>query len=138
MGTPESIARQLDGIMKDKKAAMERAVKTVEAQAKREAPVKRGGLRRSITSRVEQGGDVGIVGTNLVYARRIHEGFPKHILRPKNKKALFWKGAAHPVKLVRHPGNKANPYFTRAANTSRAAVERELAAWGNAVFSKVK
>ena len=27
-----------------------------------------------------------------------------HIIRPKNKQALFWKGAKHPVKLVLWPG----------------------------------
>ena len=31
------------------------------------------------------------------------------VIRPKEKKALFWVGADHPVKKVTHPGLKARP-----------------------------
>lgn len=43
---------------------------------------------------------------------------PAHIIKPKNKKALFWPGAAHPVKQVKHPGSKVppRPYFPFYAN----------------------
>ena len=36
------------------------------------------------------------------------------IIKPKNKRALYWKGAAHPVKKVNHPGSKAKPYLIPA------------------------
>ncbi|MGM0882601.1 MAG: hypothetical protein ACQEXQ_16360 [Bacillota bacterium] len=29
-----------------------------------------------------------------------------HLIRPKLQKSLFWGGAPHPVKLVRHPGHR--------------------------------
>lgn len=136
--TPEQLAGKLNGLVAKSKAdCMRRAVLTVEAQAKRESPVKTGHLRRSITSRVEQGGNRGIVGTNLRYARAVHEGTKRRVIRPTAKKALWWKGAKHPVKLVRHPGSKANPFFVRAIQKVRPAVERELAAWGNVVWTKV-
>jgi phage gpG-like protein len=34
-------------------------------------------------------------------------------IRPKNKKALFWPGAGHPMKAVRHPGSTipARPFL---------------------------
>jgi phage virion morphogenesis protein len=56
-----------------------------------------------------------LVGSNKSYAA-IHQlgGQTKaHVIRPKNKKALFWAGAAHPVKSVRHPGSKipARPFL---------------------------
>ena len=92
---------------------MSRITLEVEGNSKRESPVKRGTLRRSITSRVEQGGDVGRVGTNLSYARPVHDGSAPHIIRPRNKRALFWSGARHPVKMVKHPGNKGNPFMDR-------------------------
>lgn len=40
---------------------------------------------------------------------------------PSTKKALYWPGAAHPVKHVRHPGIRSNPYIDRAfdATTKR-------------------
>lgn len=47
------------------------------------------------------------IGTNVVYAA-IHQFGGKtsaHEIRAKNKKALFWAGAAHPVRVVQHPGS---------------------------------
>lgn len=57
-----------------------------------------------------------IVGTNVVYAA-IHQFGGKtspHVIKPKNKKALFWPGAKHPVKSVKHPGSDipARPFLS--------------------------
>lgn len=43
----------------------------------------------------------------MEYGDKLEKGTPPHIIRPKNKKALYWPGAAHPVKLVHHPGTKS-------------------------------
>ena len=56
-----------------------------------------------------------IVGTNVEYAA-IHQFGGKtspHTIRPKNKKALFWPGADHPVKAIKHPGSSvpARPFL---------------------------
>jgi hypothetical protein len=40
------------------------------------------------------------------YGEILEEGSKPHVIKPKNKKALYWKGAAHPVKEVHHPGTK--------------------------------
>lgn len=56
-----------------------------------------------------------IVGPNVPYARAVHDGRGPMVIKPARKKALYWKGAAHPVKSVRHPGIKPNPYLARAA-----------------------
>ena len=53
--------------------------------------------------------------TNVKYAA-IHQFGGKtgaHDIKPKNKKALFWPGAGHPVKLVHHPGSTlpARPFL---------------------------
>lgn len=138
MSTPERIAAQLRNVLKDKAAPMRRAVLVVEAQAKRESPVKTGNLRRSITSRVEQGGNRGVIGTNVRYARAVHDGSKPHVIRAKAKKALYWRGAAHPVKKVKHPGNKGNPFFERAMRVARPQVERELAAHFDRVLGTIK
>jgi phage gpG-like protein len=55
------------------------------------------------------------VGTDRPYAA-IHQlgGTTRaHIIEALRKKALAWKGAAHPVKRVKHPGSKipARPFF---------------------------
>lgn len=132
MGTFAQVARQINDVVNARSLSdcMHRAVLTVEAAAKREAPVKTGNLRRTITSRVEQGGKRGVVGTNASYARSVHEGSKPHLIRPRRAQALMWPGAGHPVRLVKHPGNKANKFFARAIASSTSAVERELAAWG--------
>ena len=36
-----------------------------------------------------------------------------HTITPRNKKALNWKGASHPVKKVNHPGTRPNNFIRR-------------------------
>lgn len=72
-----------------------------------------GRLAASITSRSTA--HQAIVGTNVVYAA-IHQFGGKtapHIIKPLHKKALYWKGALHPVKSVNHPGSTipARPFL---------------------------
>ena len=75
--------------------------------------VNTGHLRRSISTKM---GDMEatIHTSNLKYAPMVEFGTRPHIIRAKNKKALYWKGAAHPVKQVNHPGSKAKPYLIPA------------------------
>lgn len=40
------------------------------------------------------------------YGEILEKGSKPHIIRPKNKQALYWRGASHPVKFVNHPGTK--------------------------------
>lgn len=56
-----------------------------------------------------------LIGTDRKYAA-IHQlggRTSPHVIRAKNGKALFWPGASHPVKSVKHPGSKipARPFF---------------------------
>ena len=84
----------------------------IEARAKRNisnnGSVKTGHLRRGITTNVGNM-EVTVHTSNIKYARLVEEGTRPHTIRAKNKKALYWKGAKHPVKSVRHPGSKAKP-----------------------------
>ena len=75
--------------------------------------VKTGHLRRSIS--VNMGNlEATIHTSNVKYAVMVEKGTKAHVIRPKNKKALYWKGATHPVKKVNHPGSKAKPYLIPA------------------------
>ena len=75
--------------------------------------VKTGHLRRSIS--VNMGNlEATIHTSNVKYAVMVEKGTKAHVIRPKNKKALYWKGASHPVKQVNHPGSKAKPYLIPA------------------------
>ena len=69
-------------------------------------------LRNSINSKITL--LTGTVSTNTKYARIVEEGSMPHIIKPKKKKFLYWNGASHPVKQVKHPGSKPKPYMTPA------------------------
>ena len=47
------------------------------------------------------------------YAEIQHEGgrTPAHVIEPRIKQALYWKGAEHPVKRVNHPGSNIRPKY---------------------------
>lgn len=75
--------------------------------------VQGGTLRKSHI--VEPHGASGArLAANTPYARAVHDGRPAITIRPKRKKALYWKDAAHPVKAVRQPARKGNPWLMRA------------------------
>jgi len=80
----------------------------IESKVVERCPVDTGFLRNSIHVEVE--------GDRLViymadYGIHIEYGTKPHIIEPKNKKALYWKGAKHPVKKVYHPGTLPNPFI---------------------------
>jgi len=53
------------------------------------------------------------------YAPFVEFGTKPHTILPKDKKALFWPGAAHPVRSVNHPGSKPNPFMERIVAASQ-------------------
>lgn len=53
-----------------------------------------------------------VVGTD--YWRYVEYGAPPHRIRPRRKKALYWDGAPHPMKIVRHPGSPEQPFMRPA------------------------
>ena len=71
-----------------------------------------GRLRNSITEQSDS--HSAVVGTNVSYAPYLHYGTQPYIIRPKKQKSLYWAGARHPVKQVRHPGLKARPFMMLA------------------------
>ena len=105
---------ELPGEIKDNvRKVVKNSAFNIERNAKSSASVKTGHLRRSISTKM---GDMEatIHTSNLKYAPMVEFGTRPHIIRPKNKKALYWKGATHPVKQVNHPGSKAKPYLIPA------------------------
>jgi hypothetical protein len=137
MSTAAAIAAQLRGIVaRGKVEAMTRAVLAVEAQVKRETPVRTGNLRRSITHRVEQGGNRGVIGTNASYARAVHEGRGPVVAR-RGHVLAFTIGGKKIFRRRVGPA-KGNPFLVRGLEAARGDVERELAAWGNRWLGSVK
>jgi hypothetical protein len=56
------------------------------------------------------------------YSRFVEFGTAPHDIFPKDKKALFWEGALHPVAVVHHPGTKRNDYMGRIVQASQEQI----------------
>ena len=81
-------------------------------------PVRTSILQGSIQMRpsVDNGDNItGYWGSfDVKYAQWVEFGTGPHVILPRTKKALFWPGADHPVRMVNHPGTRARPYLIPA------------------------
>jgi hypothetical protein len=119
---PEVTYIGLPAIIARARVAIERAVtlsaEDLVAQQMIAAPVKTGTLRASIhIDSIVSGGDsvtatTATGGESSKYAIFVHEGTGPHEIYPKAAQALFWPGAAHPVKVVHHPGTHPDHYMS--------------------------
>ena len=71
----------------------------------------------------------------VIYPIFVHEGTARHVIEPKKGKALNWKGAAHPMRRVVHPGTKSNPYFEKALKSKE--VDKVLGEYGEELMENV-
>ena len=90
----EEIAKKLQAFGElDLKNAREKWLKEsailLEGEAKKEAPVDKGILRKYIRSKVYT--DYAMIYNNISYALYVHEGTKAHLIKPKERKGLFWK-----------------------------------------------
>jgi hypothetical protein len=119
------------------------ALKLVEITTRQDnIPFYRGDLRKSITYSLSGSGPDTIItiGSNLVYAKAVHDGSPARTIRPKKGKILAWwndkskKKAMTPLprgkafsaavkdgkiivaRKVNQPARKGNPFLLRAVN----------------------
>lgn len=89
---------------------------------RKEAPTDHGRLAGSFE--LEQRGELTYAVTTAVeYALVVQEGSGEHWIEPKDAKALWWEGAAHPFARVWHPGTKPNPYVDRAIDATSSRIE---------------
>jgi len=78
-------------------------------------PTRTGGrLKNSIVIEKDQDGS-WIIGSNLKYCEYVEIGTLPHLIKPKDKKALYWVGAGTPKKLVHHPGTEGRAMFLNGA-----------------------
>lgn len=108
------------------RGGMRAGAKVIEQEARRLAPVGTGNgsgdLRASVRASVRsRNGKVEATikagGKKAWYARLVEFGTAAHLIRPKNRKSLFFAGLAR--EQVNHPGAKKKP-FMRPALDSRA------------------
>lgn len=99
---------------------MDDIAEDVAKAARHMAPVDTGYLKANI--RVHKvalaGGDLKIgrrIKAHTNYAAYVELGTTAHIIRIKDKKALWWPGARHPTSpFVRHPGARPRPFLRPA------------------------
>ena len=91
----------------------------LEWESKKEAPIKTGKLRKSITSKVFS--DHAEIYTPLSYSIFVHEWTEPHIILPRFKKALHWSNNWKEIftKSVKNPGFKWNPFFRKALENNK-------------------
>ena len=74
----------------------------------RNSPVDHGLLKswfvESMTS------DEAVIKSPAEYAQWVNDGTQPYTITPTSKKALYWEGLDHPVKVVHHPGIKARHF----------------------------
>ncbi|HEU4752061.1 MAG TPA: HK97-gp10 family putative phage morphogenesis protein [Armatimonadota bacterium] len=128
---PAETRRKLSQVVR--KAAFD-----VEAQAKVNAPVDTGFLRNSIqaemkgelTAEVTVGAEYGVL---VEFGTGVHSEFPGApkqpiVIEPKDKKALFWEGAEHPVGRVVIQGSHPQPFLGPAVEALRPVFPKAVEA----------
>lgn len=72
-----------------------------------------GRLRNSINFKALARGVEGYTNVKYAAIQQLGGTTGPHTIVPRKKKALFWPGAAHPVKSVQHPGSRipARPFL---------------------------
>jgi len=71
--------------------------------------------------------DMGVAfGSNVEYAGDANYGTRPHIIEPKEKQALYWKGAKHPVKRVNHPGTQGLGFFQKGIAKAKDHLPKAL------------
>ena len=121
-GTSEDIRSDVQKVIKKAGFNIERNAKQ---NITNNGSVVTGHLRRGITTNV---GNMEVIvhTSNIKYARGVEYGTKPHVIKAKSKKALYWKGAKHPVKSVRHPGSRAKPYLIPAFEKEKEVLIRDL------------
>ena len=83
------------------------------SDARQFVPKRTGRLAESLRAEVQR--KVLRVGSlDVNYAADVEMGTAPHVILPRNKKALHWPGADHPVARVNHPGTQPSPYLRPA------------------------
>lgn len=121
-------------------AAVSEATLFLKAQVKMRTPHRTGNLSRSIQHDIQGKGTPvvkGTVATSQLYALPVETGTgiygPKrvpYVIKAKPGKALFWPGAAHPVKQVTIQGMVGAHMFEKGLQENAAGLERIFAKYG--------
>lgn len=74
------------------------------------------GWKHTVNWKIERDGDTSNIVTNdEIFGYQDQGTKGPYEIRPRRKRALFWRGARHPVKRVVHPGLKAQKFSEQIA-----------------------
>lgn len=96
----------------------------IQQRARELAPHRTGTLQRSIL--LESSTMYSKVKVNEKYGVYLEQGTGPYDIYPSKKKALFWPGADHPVRVVHHPGTAARPFFGPAIQDSKSFIHDQF------------
>ncbi len=118
-----ALAGRLNGaggvVMDELDAAMRESTLEVQRVGQQMAPVRTGTLRRSITSTATP--TLGTVGTNLKYAKAVHDG--RGEVRPVRARVLRWVAPGGAVVFAMRSGpTRPNPFLRNALNQTRPRI----------------
>ena len=102
--------------------AVKKSAFNIEAKAKNNLKDNRSVVTRHLCLGVKtevKGLEATVHTSNIKYAIIVEKGSKAHVIRPKNKKALYWEGASRPVKMVNHPGSRAKPFLIPAFESEK-------------------
>jgi len=85
-------------------AAMDESLSMAQTNIRFRTPFKTGKLMAAWDTHQIIPGSLGEVFNSTKYAAPVEFGARPHEIRPRFKRALFWPGAGHPVRVVHHPG----------------------------------
>lgn len=88
-------------------------------------PVDTGVLRNSIKV-IPSSDGFGLIIWMVQYGKHVEFGVPPHIIRPKDKQALKFKGGKKGefvfAKTIKHPGSRPNPFIRNTIQTKLQAI----------------
>jgi hypothetical protein len=87
-------------------------------------PIRTGGLIHSF--KLISGRLWARLWPDIPYAIYVHEGTRPHVILPLRKRALYWPGAAHPVRSVQHPGSKPNRFLERMGQSAQKKINKHF------------
>lgn len=88
------------------------------------------GWKRTVNWKIERKGDdqSDITTDDEIFGYQDRGTKGPYEIRPRTRRALFWRGARHPVKRVTHPGLKAQKFSEQIAETMRKQYQRIMQA----------
>lgn len=104
-----------------------RLQRKIAVSAARRAPRRTGELKASIRPDGQEVAPLFVSGKVTAHARHavfIHEGTRPHLIHARGKGPMVFKskGRLRFAYVVRHPGNKGNPFLLRAAEIEAASI----------------